>query len=1080
MTDHPHTESALALSILEGRATDPAITSVLVKQFAPGVHQFTLSLLNGSPDAPETARAITCLTFAIALNDPESFAGKENIRMWLYAGVLRQTRTLPALQQAHPGSTRAGKDLSGMNSLSSQAFLPLLLRYGHRLSLFDIAQLLRTSEAKIHKRLTKARQKLIEEISDSSRQQIKSQNDSFQLPISEASPPVSHYPRETQRLLDGILTPDTEADFRDHLDTCPDCTAHLKQFNKLELHLTSLLSYEPTLPEEQLQEIVEGVVQYEPTPSQPTWPPALFVRLPMREMGWVLAAAIVFLALARWLNPFFSSPPPPITPTPRAAPTLPPPQDLTTVFRQNTLLSSNPFPGQHVAWTLSNVQTGEYIPSTPVLFSPSTTYAAFGDGSQTVLWQLGDAQAQIVYEGQATITALEFFPSEEMLAIGDEAGNIWIRDLVNDRLRFHLGEIPGPVRGIAISPDQRYLAAALNEGVWVWEIKARTVQLIQKYRWEWVRLVTFSPDGKYLAVADRENTIVLWSFPEGQFLLRYEILKNKVDHRLDIVTRLAYSPDGRKLATGTFDGIVEIVALSPTPDGVQGTRLFSLPHPAWISEVRWSPDGSLLATISDTGPYGDADSASRAVYLWDTENGVLTYPPLTARITRGLSRAIFNPNGTHLLVSNFNGAVFTWELEDISHLVAAFPEPSLFTRAEQNVWEGPLPEDTLPIQFTEPDLAALPFTPFMLSPLPAQYSFVKGYYSVEEAVIVLEYQTLAGNTLTITQRLLSEAEPSPVGRWVGASSVIQPIQIHSTIGEYVTGRWTLLSSDNANDPVEESVYHWQSAGQARLRWVQGNILIELNTALFQFNRRNLAMNDLVHLAVNLIAQTETPLLFSYTVQEGDTCFDIAFRYSTTVDRIVETNQLADCDLIFIGQTLQVPLPVARETIADVDLNCDGNLERIRVILDPGLGISANFGVVVEAIPPGGSQLWPIWRWTIADTAANFFGIPEIFAGNGCEVFLGVSAFGGTQEVSGLDLFRWNGIEMVHVLDANGYFLETTSGRDGEAFRITTQSLIRDPATGMCTRTLTTYEWDGEKFLQTEENRETGVNCLTGR
>lgn len=56
------------------------------------------------------------------------------------------------------------------------------------------------------------------------------------------------------------------------------------------------------------------------------------------------------------------------------------------------------------------------------------------------------------------------------------------------------------------------------------------------------------------------------------------------------------------------------------------------------------------------------------------------------------------------------------------------------------------------------------------------------------------------------------------------------------------------------------------------------------------------------------------MAITYTVQTGDTLFLIAQRYGTTVERIVQANNLANPDVIFIGQVLTIP---------DVDNDEDG-------------------------------------------------------------------------------------------------------------------------------------------------------------
>ncbi len=49
-----------------------------------------------------------------------------------------------------------------------------------------------------------------------------------------------------------------------------------------------------------------------------------------------------------------------------------------------------------------------------------------------------------------------------------------------------------------------------------------------------------------------------------------------------------------------------------------------------------------------------------------------------------------------------------------------------------------------------------------------------------------------------------------------------------------------------------------------------------------------------------------PSVFVYTVRSGDTLSEIAQRFGTTVEVLVEANGIENPDLIFPGQRLQIP------------------------------------------------------------------------------------------------------------------------------------------------------------------------------
>ena len=45
----------------------------------------------------------------------------------------------------------------------------------------------------------------------------------------------------------------------------------------------------------------------------------------------------------------------------------------------------------------------------------------------------------------------------------------------------------------------------------------------------------------------------------------------------------------------------------------------------------------------------------------------------------------------------------------------------------------------------------------------------------------------------------------------------------------------------------------------------------------------------------------------YVVQPGDTLYDLARRFGTTVDAIVAANDIQDPNLIYVGQMLRIPV-----------------------------------------------------------------------------------------------------------------------------------------------------------------------------
>ena len=124
--------------------------------------------------------------------------------------------------------------------------------------------------------------------------------------------------------------------------------------------------------------------------------------------------------------------------------------------------------------------------------------------------------------------------------------------------------------------------------------------------------VAFSPDGKLLATADGDGTVRLWNPATGQ-----PIGAPLQPPALPTCHRVAFSPDGKLLASAGGDGTVRL--WDPVTGQPAGSALLGTQRRAGVpGEVAFSPDGKLLATADGDG----------TVRLWNPATGQPVGAPL--------------------------------------------------------------------------------------------------------------------------------------------------------------------------------------------------------------------------------------------------------------------------------------------------------------------------------------------------------------------------------------------------------------------------------------------------------------------
>ncbi|MGH2521863.1 MAG: hypothetical protein ACRDH2_05090, partial [Anaerolineales bacterium] len=256
---------------------------------------------------------------------------------------------------------------------------------------------------------------------------------------------------------------------------------------------------------------------------------------------------------------------------------------------------------------------------------------AFGEGEalrvagsargSLTLWNLQDGQLEVIRRLGSQVSSVALSPDGKTVAVGDEQGVIGLYDLITgDLLRQWFGP-SSPVLSIVFSPDGRTMASGLCG-------KLNTSE----------NLCT-------------ENIILLWDAalsgtPRDQLPTNHT----------DLIRSLAFSPDGKLLASGSQDKTIRLWDLAVR----KAAGLPLLGHSDGVTSLAFGP-------LSANGQTTTLASGSRdsTLILWDVATRQHIGDPFVPS-TRGLTGLAFSLEGDRLISGSEEGVITEWDVSAAS------------------------------------------------------------------------------------------------------------------------------------------------------------------------------------------------------------------------------------------------------------------------------------------------------------------------------------------------------------------------------------------------------------------------------
>jgi WD40 repeat protein len=341
-------------------------------------------------------------------------------------------------------------------------------------------------------------------------------------------------------------------------------------------------------------------------------------------------------------------------------------------------------------------------------FNPSGTILASGSYDNTILlWDLERRQSfgQRLIGHTGTVTSVAFRPDGEFLASGSCSRTIDDKCTEGEVILWDMKTLPPTgqilrghtdfVTSVAFSPDGKTLiSGSLDKTILLWDVD--TLQPIDQPltgHSNSVTSVAVSSDGKTLASSSEDKSIILWNIEtrlpnaetltseknlilsldfnpngrsfasascarlnedrctEGKITLWDGATRQPIGEPLtghtDFVSSLAFSPDGRTLASGSYDTTIilwDVETRQPIGEPLQG-------HTDVISSLAFSPDGQTIAS----------SSYDETIWLWDVETRQPIGEPLQGH-TDVISSLAFSPDGQILASGSYDNTVILWDV----------------------------------------------------------------------------------------------------------------------------------------------------------------------------------------------------------------------------------------------------------------------------------------------------------------------------------------------------------------------------------------------------------------------------------
>jgi WD40 repeat protein len=227
----------------------------------------------------------------------------------------------------------------------------------------------------------------------------------------------------------------------------------------------------------------------------------------------------------------------------------------------------------------------------------------FSGGSRSSLRLWHSTSGRLLHKVGGSFCAGAFSPDGKRMAASAGESYSGVYDVATGK-KLRALPITPDVRAVAFSPDAKLLALGQGTRIRLWSTKSQQEIESGHGHARAVKAAAFSPDGRIIATGGLDNTLIMWSWPDGAELRRIKGVGSHCG-----IQHLRFSPDGRSIAATAWINHDDMFFVFDTNTGAPVCR-FGKDRKGYCPPV-FSRDGRTLLTGRTDG----------SIAMWSARSG---------------------------------------------------------------------------------------------------------------------------------------------------------------------------------------------------------------------------------------------------------------------------------------------------------------------------------------------------------------------------------------------------------------------------------------------------------------------------